>query len=902
MSFFRKVGSVLTSGVMLTSTVALAAAASYPAPFVTKAGADVAIVHGGAEAAFTDLVAVTDVASSLSTELAKMTASGSTSAGVNDDVSGEVYALFTGSSPLLLNSSISTVRGTVSSTNLPTVLADSDFSGNVDATITHTIKVGPNARAIFAKQPTSSDDPTVGISVGTTSGNYLYNASISFNKAVNFSHSDSEGEEIELFGQSFTVASATDGTDLVLFKSSETVSLNSVDSPSASVTVAGAEYTIELVSSTDDLARIRVTDSSGGSSTKSINEDDSKTVQGIEVAVTYANEDTARNLIEADLIVGASRIKLTDGEEVKVGTDDDPLDGTYVDFTTNPSAMTEIVVQVYAESGSDDTILPGEAFVDPVFGSFKLNFAGLSISEDDASRETIEVKTSGNDKMSIDVTNWQAKDLTSFEWINNESGNGAAFLGDSSEWQIVTKEMGHINESAYAMVGNEDEGYLVRLRTLSNSSSSTPSDDKVVFENIFDTTQTWEAQITSVEGSGTVSIGGNDYTVTYLDDRDGDNDEGVRLNYPESSGNDMIVYPTVETLKGAKLAFYEPLTIALDNWDGSGSDATGLLFPDGDGYTTITVSAIGDQNGTSFNITEGSGTPAQVGVTAHAETVTTTSVTVGKLTYSVTASGTANQTTLYLQDVDGTDITRPALVLFEEQDDANDYQAIIVQTGGAGTSDNGVGVSDVDFTWNGDVDMESSAYGSSGMQLESDEDLYQMMDIWGTIATTDQSTSDQYTLSISYPDDQVQTSLYVAEEEASITVGGGSSGGATSAKSLGSVSVTDSEVSSVSGKNLVVIGGSCVNSVAADLLGIANPSCGDAFTAATGVGSGQYLIETFSRSSGKVATLVAGYNAGDTTNAAKALTTQSIDTTAGKKYTGTSATSVEAVMTEEATA
>jgi len=62
-----------------------------------------------------------------------------------------------------------------------------------------------------------------------------------------------------------------------------------------------------------------------------------------------------------------------------------------------------------------------------------------------------------------------------------------------------------------------------------------------------------------------------------------------------------------------------------------------------------------------------------------------------------------------------------------------------------------------------------------------------------------------------------------------------------------------------------------VNSVAAELLGVTNPTCGEGFTTATGVNSGQYLIETFSRTGGKVATLVVGYNAGDTTNAAKAL-------------------------------
>src|SRR5688500_2094869 len=73
---FKKIGSILASTAMLSSTVALAAAANFPAPFVTNSGADVAIVHGGANAAFTDLVAVTDISSYLASKLAQDVGSG----------------------------------------------------------------------------------------------------------------------------------------------------------------------------------------------------------------------------------------------------------------------------------------------------------------------------------------------------------------------------------------------------------------------------------------------------------------------------------------------------------------------------------------------------------------------------------------------------------------------------------------------------------------------------------------------------------------------------------------------------------------------------------------------------------------------------------------------------------
>ena len=45
MKYFRKIGSVLASAAMLTSTVALAAAANFPGPYVANGAADVAIVY-----------------------------------------------------------------------------------------------------------------------------------------------------------------------------------------------------------------------------------------------------------------------------------------------------------------------------------------------------------------------------------------------------------------------------------------------------------------------------------------------------------------------------------------------------------------------------------------------------------------------------------------------------------------------------------------------------------------------------------------------------------------------------------------------------------------------------------------------------------------------------------------
>ena len=104
----------------------------------------------------------------------------------------------------------------------------------------------------------------------------------------------------------------------------------------------------------------------------------------------------------------------------------------------------------------------------------------------------------------------------------------------------------------------------------------------------------------------------------------------------------------------------------------------------------------------------------------------------------------------------------------------------------------------------------------------------------------------------------------------------------------------DSEVSSVSSKNLIVVGGSCINSAAAALVG--GTKCGAAWTAATGIGSGQFLIRGYADSTitTGLALLVAGYDAEDTVKATTYLLNKPVDTS--KAYKGTTTTETAVVI------
>jgi len=148
------------------------------------------------------------------------------------------------------------------------------------------------------------------------------------------------------------------------------------------------------------------------------------------------------------------------------------------------------------------------------------------------------------------------------------------------------------------------------------------------------------------------------------------------------------------------------------------------------------------------------------------------------------------------------------------------------------------------------------------------------------------SAPDQVTVTI--PDSIVRPLVYVSSGEISVS----STASSTGATELGSITVFDNEASAMSGKNLIVVGGSCINSVAADLLG--SPACEAEFTALAGVSAGEALIKSFDKG-GKVALLVAGYNAADTAKAVTYLTNNAVDTAVGSALKVTSATEATAI-------
>jgi len=879
---FKKIASVVSSGLMMSATLALAAAANYPAPFVQNGNADVAIVVGES-AAFSDNSAATALSTDLATVFA---AQGGQSTG-STTITGENFPLFTSSTELRLNASLNVARTTLTDSDLPTILADDQFSGNVDADFTQTIVIPSNSRVLFGQEPTSDDDAQVFVNLGTSSTSVIYNTTVTFDQAVNMSHADSEGETLMLFGKEWTVGTDTDTNTLVLYESSERITLSlggSAPVPSTTITVDGNTYTIELLAASDTAATVRVTDSAGTSRSKEINEDVSSKVNGVEVAVAYADESDATGMVSAELIIGSKKISLENGAAVKLGSDEDTLDGTTMSFNGgNTWSLTSFTIGVFADDNDADALVEGGGITNPVWGSFDLRFTELSTPLDDTGREIISVETAGDDRMKIKMTNHQDNEA-SIEWLNNESQTMRLAYGDQDQEVIRNYELAPLNRSMYVVVGNQDEGYLLKLSTVTNSSSDT--DDDIIFTNVFDTSQTYKTSVAS-EGTGTVTVGGRTYDVTYVGASTSSDNILVRLGYPDSTtATQVILYPTIETSKGAKVSFYEPLTIEVDQSNltlgfAGGTNLTGLIFPDGEDYATTVpvVKGVGPVG----NVTVG-------GTLLNGSATESYTATVGRLSYNITATNNSASALLTVRLIQSSAYAlTPGIVIWEEEEDTtdNEEEALFISTTGGGISNAETEVNTVTST--ATTPAGTAGHGNTFVALESNDDLSQILSLYGTLVTLDNPSSGTKSVDISYPDSQVEAMIYVAETDSTTAGGTGA---------LGNIVVTDSQVATVSSKNLVVVGGSCINKAAAKLLtGDETAVCGADFTTRTGVGSGSYLIQSFTSpwASSKIAVLVAGYTADDTTNAATALRTQKPDVAATKKYTGSTATTLTPV-------
>ncbi|MBN1544418.1 hypothetical protein JW898_03060 [Candidatus Woesearchaeota archaeon] len=193
----------------------------------------------------------------------------------------------------------------------------------------------------------------------------------------------------------------------------------------------------------------------------------------------------------------------------------------------------------------------------------------------------------------------------------------------------------------------------------------------------------------------------------------------------------------------------------------------------------------------------------------------------------------------------------------------------------------------------GEVDL--SVVQSASLNLftpEDNDNLKVGMSNYGILVKEQDEDNDPDSVTITYPLAQVLPQVFVTFEK-TVTMEGGA-GTITVERpqriEIGSA-VLASQVSDPTAANVVTVGGPCINSVTAEIMGLTYPACG----ADSGLGEGEGIVKLY-ESGEKVAIVVAGWEAEDTTRATRVLADYKTYQEAGKlvgtevKVAGTSAT------------
>src|SRR3989344_1198259 len=366
MQFKKVLAAGALATMMLGSTVAFAQLDKYPAPFVS--GSEIpTLVVVGATAAPADVVGAVDLAVRLGGEVTQSVSVSGTLAGVS--VSGEGKGVSTTNTKLFLDDTLgkSGLRSTMTKDDMPTLLA-SGIMSDADASTTHKyqqfiyLTPGNTSASEFSIQfekPSgdSTTNPTYSFGDWTTSpssldlvtgAGYMYRTSIVFDKEVN--GTTAIGEKLTMFGKEFTILSDTTfiGGDsstnnkLVVSGGAETKVLKAGEN--VQVTLGGISYDVTMVGTSSATAVVLKV----GSDQKTVNKGSTTSVGGLDVFVddVFQLSTTDQSVNSGKFLLGAQKFILQHGSKVKTGTNEDVIQGTYVNLTVSSGKLASFNVYV----------------------------------------------------------------------------------------------------------------------------------------------------------------------------------------------------------------------------------------------------------------------------------------------------------------------------------------------------------------------------------------------------------------------------------------------------------------------------------------------------------------------------------------------------------------------------
>lgn len=818
----KKAVAVGSGAIMLGVTAAGAMAldlAEYPSPFISKGQFDGLIVVGE-KAASVDILGSIEIAASLQASATTPVGSGSSSGGsTTTTLSGDVKQVRASGDMLEIGEQLGDVVESLSEDDLEFLMDGSVTTQSGTTDFKQTLELSTDdATSGLVLLDENSDDET-GVFLFFNDGADIFSYTLEFTSGLESdvdaddNAEDLEDESLFILGNYYTVVdttvTGTNSNDVTLELIAGDVTDTLAEGETATYTIDGKDYEVTVLvigtSGSDTTVKFVV----NGEVTDAMVDGDTDTLSdGLEIGVRDIIETSAYRESDPSSIVefylGANKLEILDGN-VSIN------DG---------GASVEINNENIEDASADiDAVITGAADATDV----RINQLIYNLSADSAYKTDIFLAEGEGVRAALDeeegmLGNW---DIV-FQGLSDPGYTDIRFdsEGDDQYNLVFTNLRGDEFSVPFAYAGtaaasdgtygDEDDGFFFAER-----GTTSPDDDSeypIGLDDYF--------ALTDVGGTGTADNGDDSYVLQFTDV---DEDDSTVTFENLGDGSELTATYATTGAVGDTPAAPKTGDISV-----GGKDFSFWLFEDGTNGYRIAVDM--DNSGALEN-----GSILDVVAKGGAIITLSNDATANNPNPDGWASNGFNATVATDQDDVDSDAAQSTLVTITETTDELDVDFSSANTGGSGT-----------FYYDDD----------------SDADTETALNAYGTWFKKTDETDESDDLVISYPDEQVEALAYVTGGEVRKTTSTSAGGaGRVNRIAVGSA-VLDSDVS-YDQDNMIVVGGPCVNVIAAQLL--KNPAdCTEGFE------QGHAWLRLFDTGQ-HTALLVAGYGAQDTQGASRVL-------------------------------
>lgn len=848
--------SLMAVATLLTAVLAATQLGDFPGFLATKteSGSTLnTLVVVGESAATSDVVGAIDLAAAMASESYEVVTTGGVTVAAPTVTSGA--SLSSAGNPLYLDTALSSVKPTFTSSDLSTLLAGGTYVDSAGNEYAYSQYIDIDTGGVVkVKYTTKSGTTMPALGLDIPAGSNLYKYRLVFSKPTGLDTATS----LDILGASYTITSVSDSPkEIQMLSGRNAATMNTGETRTFTVDDKSYEITLNSIGTTSGGTLVALLTVNGEA--VNVNNGQTKTLSdGTVIGASDIVQVGSAGEGSAKIFVGAMKIKLSGSS---LYHDNTVVNGVTVSWSGYPSAnLTQISVS-YAPT-TEELLQSGESVTDPAFSAFKILFGGIAPSLDDTeNRETITIQPSSTSQLGITFTTSAGYSLSQNFAYN---ASGALDLSASGSYAIHVVEGKVANLNDYIVVSQYGTwpnvyGHILQFTSITQPTSSSPGTVTLRDVASGDTTS---VSIDFATGSGTMYLDGFAYTVANTTSANQIVIKWHGTTPGSSSSNPLAVYPAIATSKGALVAFAGPMedvisfTAAGTKW---------LELPSSTSKVNVTY------DGTSIFVNG-------INIAAGAKAVQ-----VGKVFY-VFSTDTGNDV-----DVDvskdqtsgsTTGLGVPSIIFVENDDNNLEYHAIIVPSQGSTTQ---VGAASPKLT-----------NGLTSLQSEGTTNYQSAMDYYGALVRYYTPTSGANSVTISYPSSQVTATVVVG---ATPTVTTTTTGAVTYNKIVPirtTIAKLDSEVTDAdkSNYNLVLVGGPCVNTLVADLAAAGTFD----YTCDTWPGRDFALVKAIddAYAPGKVVLVVAGTRAEDTRLATSALVMDKLagQTVSAVEITGTIAAPV----------